>query len=221
LQLKCKWTQRPRPRPDHRLGPLCWSLVYPRPLPSWGEGLLHIFSSIAAKFGLYMTDNNVDQPGRFSPWRPPIVTISYFRSFPIPHDIAFRKCQVAVASGTSTQPSHPMNGHLVLPVAVSMTRALPSYPSGNPGFYPFRALEIRNLVLNLVRIRRVFFLTPSSSGFPLKHTHRCPLVEGAQGTAANGKWLMPATTSHRPYQTSLCSSSSTYTPVTPGGLTSQ
>ena len=72
--------------------------------------------------------------------------------------MAFRNCQVVVVLGTSTQPSHLMDVHLVLPVILPMT--LPSYPLENLGLHPFHALEIRNVVLNLVRVRRVFLFTP-------------------------------------------------------------
>ena len=70
-----------------------------------------------------------------------------------------------MALGTSTQLSHPVNVHLALPVTVP--KALPSYPSEMLGFYPLRALEILNLVLNLARVlRRVFLFTPRCLDFP-------------------------------------------------------
>jgi hypothetical protein len=124
-----------------------------------------------------------------------------------------------VALGTSTQPSHLVTVHLALLVTVSM--ALPSHPSENYVFYPSRALVIRNLVLNLVCVRRVFLFTPSLSISTLKHTHRRRrLVEGAQGTAVNGKGVIRAAGHHHPHQILLSSSNSIYSPVTPGGLTS-
>jgi hypothetical protein len=77
--------------------------------------------------------------------------------------MAFRECQVVVVLGTSTQPSHLMNVHLVpsLPVTLPVPMTLPSYPFENLGLHPFHALEIQNLVLNLVHVlRRVFLFTP-------------------------------------------------------------
>lgn len=68
-----------------------------------------------------------------------------------------------------------------------------------------------------------FLIHPLVVLLHLKHTHRRhpqALVEEAQGTAADGKGLIPAI-GHHPYQISLSWSNNIYSPVTPGGLTSR
>lgn len=97
-----------------------------------------------------------------------------------------------------------MSTHPVLPATALVPITLPPHPHPPEHlvFYPFRTLEILNLVLNLARVLR-----------------RRPLVEGAQEIAANGERLIPAT-GHQRYQISLGSTNSICSPVMPGGLTS-